>query len=172
MLVDVERWEWDYSITPHIYYGYMFRRYSFNCWWEKVLNAACIINAYGVYRNPTKMRYYCSKRVFCWQASIRDKIVETLYSNRVTTANKRIHTPPLHSKVECSAWESDGKSKHSFSNAVHCIQYHSKVSYQSHLVSCAMSIAYHENHWSRNFWCKLLMTHPARNQLNTIFYRL
>ena len=101
MLVDVERWEWDYSITPHIYYGYMFRRYSFNCWWEKVLNAACIINAYGVYRNPTKMRYYCSKRVFCWQASIRDKIVETLYSNRVTTANKRIHTPPLHSKVVC-----------------------------------------------------------------------
>lgn len=100
MLVDVERWEWDYSITPHIYYGYMFRRYSFNCWWEKVLNAACIINAYGVYRNATKMRYYCSKRVFCWQASISDKIVET-YSNRVTTANKRIHTPPPHSKVEC-----------------------------------------------------------------------
>ena len=26
---------------------------------------------------------------------IGDKIVETLYSNRVTSENKRIHTPPL-----------------------------------------------------------------------------
>ena len=28
------------------------------------------------------------------QATIGDKIVETLYSNRVTSENKRIHTPP------------------------------------------------------------------------------
>jgi len=27
--------------------------------------------------------------------TIADKIVETLYSNRVTSENKRIHTPPL-----------------------------------------------------------------------------
>ena len=27
--------------------------------------------------------------------TIGDKIVETLYSNRVTSENKRIHTPPL-----------------------------------------------------------------------------
>ena len=27
--------------------------------------------------------------------TIRDKIVETLYSNRVTSENKRIRTPPL-----------------------------------------------------------------------------
>ena len=32
-----------------------------------------------------------------------DKIVETLFSNRVTSGNKRIHTPPppLHSKLGC-----------------------------------------------------------------------
>ena len=32
---------------------------------------------------------------------IGDKLVETLYSNRVTSENKRIHTPPLplHSKL-------------------------------------------------------------------------
>ena len=36
-------------------------------------------------------------------ATIGHKIVETLYSNRVTSENKRIHTPPmsLHSKLEC-----------------------------------------------------------------------
>ena len=35
--------------------------------------------------------------------TIRDKIVETLYSNRVTTEFKRIHTSPphLHSKLGC-----------------------------------------------------------------------
>ena len=27
--------------------------------------------------------------------TIGDKIVETLYSNRITSENKRIHTPPL-----------------------------------------------------------------------------
>ena len=36
------------------------------------------------------------------QATIGDKIVETLYSNTVTSENKRIHTPPLHSKLGCS----------------------------------------------------------------------
>ena len=36
-------------------------------------------------------------------ATIGHKIVETLYSNRVTSENKRIHIPPmsLHSKLEC-----------------------------------------------------------------------
>ena len=29
------------------------------------------------------------------RATIADKIVETLYSNRVTSENKRTHTPPL-----------------------------------------------------------------------------
>ena len=40
--------------------------------------------------------------LYCKQ-KIGDKIVEILYSNRVTTGNKRIHTPPLslHSKIEC-----------------------------------------------------------------------
>ena len=37
--------------------------------------------------------------------AIGDKIVETLYLNRVTSENKRIHTPPipchLHSKLGC-----------------------------------------------------------------------
>ena len=35
--------------------------------------------------------------------TIGDKTVETLYSNRVTLENKRIHTPPLslHSKFGC-----------------------------------------------------------------------
>ena len=35
--------------------------------------------------------------------TISNKIVETLYSNRVTSGNKRIHTPPcpLHSKLGC-----------------------------------------------------------------------
>ena len=31
----------------------------------------------------------------CVQATIGDKIVETLYLNRVTSENKRIRTPPL-----------------------------------------------------------------------------
>ena len=35
------------------------------------------------------------------KATIGDKIVETLYSNRVTSENKRIHTPPLHSRLRC-----------------------------------------------------------------------
>ena len=36
-------------------------------------------------------------------AAIDDKIVETLFSNRVTSENKRIHTPPppFHSKLGC-----------------------------------------------------------------------
>ena len=34
-------------------------------------------------------------------STIADKIVETLYSNRVTSENKRIHTPALHSKLGC-----------------------------------------------------------------------
>ena len=40
---------------------------------------------------------------------IGDKVVETLHSNRVTSENKRIHTPPppLHSKLEC-LWFSIG----------------------------------------------------------------
>ena len=33
--------------------------------------------------------------------TIGDKIVETLYSNRVTSENKRNYTPSLHSKLEC-----------------------------------------------------------------------
>ena len=39
----------------------------------------------------------------CLRQWLRDKIVETLYSNRATTENKRIHTPPppLHSKLGC-----------------------------------------------------------------------
>jgi len=40
--------------------------------------------------------------VKCWlfsKATISDKIVETLYSNRENSENKRIHTPPLHSKL-------------------------------------------------------------------------
>ena len=35
------------------------------------------------------------------KATIGDKIVETLYSNRVTSENKRIHTPPLLSRLRC-----------------------------------------------------------------------
>ena len=31
---------------------------------------------------------------FHTKATIGDEIVETLYSNRVTSENKRIHTPP------------------------------------------------------------------------------
>ena len=34
-------------------------------------------------------------------STIADKIVETLYSNRVTSENERIHTPALHSKLGC-----------------------------------------------------------------------
>ena len=34
---------------------------------------------------------------FHTKATIGDKIVETLYSNRETSENKRIHTPPLSS---------------------------------------------------------------------------
>ena len=34
------------------------------------------------------------------KATIGDKIVETLYSNRVTSENKRIHTPSPPFKVE------------------------------------------------------------------------
>ena len=34
-------------------------------------------------------------------STIADKIVETLYSNRVTSENKRIHNPALHSKLGC-----------------------------------------------------------------------
>ena len=34
-------------------------------------------------------------------STIADKIVQTLYSNRVTSENKRIHTPALHSKLGC-----------------------------------------------------------------------
>ena len=30
-----------------------------------------------------------------WEATIGDKIVETLYINRATSENKRIRTPPL-----------------------------------------------------------------------------
>ena len=39
----------------------------------------------------------------CLRQWLSDKIVETLYSNRATTENKRIHTPPppLHSKLGC-----------------------------------------------------------------------
>ena len=33
--------------------------------------------------------------------TIGDKLVETLYSNRVTSENKINYTPPLHSKLEC-----------------------------------------------------------------------
>ena len=33
--------------------------------------------------------------------TIGDKLVDTLYSNRVTSENKRNYTPPLHSKLEC-----------------------------------------------------------------------
>ena len=40
-----------------------------------------------------------------FRATIGDKIVETLYSNRVTSENKRINTPlpppPLHLKLGC-----------------------------------------------------------------------
>ena len=35
------------------------------------------------------------------KATIGDKIVEALYSNRVTSEDKRIHTPPLHSRLRC-----------------------------------------------------------------------
>ena len=41
--------------------------------------------------------------VKCWlfsKATIGDKIVATLYSNRENSESKRIHTPPLHSKLE------------------------------------------------------------------------
>ena len=34
-------------------------------------------------------------KLVCLSATIGDKIVETLYSNRVTSENKRIRTPPL-----------------------------------------------------------------------------
>ena len=39
----------------------------------------------------------------CFRQWLSDKIVETLYSNRATTENKRIHIPPppLHSKLGC-----------------------------------------------------------------------
>ena len=33
--------------------------------------------------------------------TIGDKLVETLYSNRVTSENKRNYTPPLQSKLRC-----------------------------------------------------------------------
>ena len=33
--------------------------------------------------------------------TIGDKLVGTLYSNRVTSENKRNYTPPLHSKLRC-----------------------------------------------------------------------
>ena len=33
--------------------------------------------------------------------TIGDKLVDTLYSNRVTSENKRNYTPLLHSKLEC-----------------------------------------------------------------------
>ena len=35
------------------------------------------------------------------KTTIGDKIVEALYSNRVTSEDKRIHTPPLHSRLRC-----------------------------------------------------------------------
>ena len=42
-------------------------------------------------------------------AIIGDKIVETLYSNKVTSENKRIHTPPpsLQTKLECLLFSTD-----------------------------------------------------------------
>ena len=39
-----------------------------------------------------------------------------------------------------------------------------QVSCQVRLVSCATRIAWRENHWSGNFWHKLLTSRPARNQ--------
>ena len=52
------------------------------------------------------------------QATMGNKIVETSYSNRVSSENKRIHTPspPLHSKFGCllfyiGCWNS-GKTLH------------------------------------------------------------
>ena len=43
-------------------------------------------------------------------ASIGDKIVETLYSNRVTSENKRIHTLPLPSPFKVGVLFSVGSS--------------------------------------------------------------
>ena len=49
-----------------------------------------------------------------------DKIVETLYSNRVATENKRIHTPPVaqhymegmgEGKLSFSLWKSVKRQK-------------------------------------------------------------
>ena len=39
-----------------------------------------------------------------------EKIVETLYSNRVTSENKWIHTPPHHSKLGCLLFSIGGSN--------------------------------------------------------------
>ena len=38
------------------------------------------------------------------ETTIGDKIVETLYSNRVALENKRIHTPPLSPQLKVGAF--------------------------------------------------------------------
>ena len=54
------------------------------------------------------------------QAAMGDKIVETLYSNRVATENKRIHTPPVaqhcmegmgEGKLSFTLWKSVKRQK-------------------------------------------------------------
>ena len=39
--------------------------------------------------------FYVTKVLSSYRSTIGDKIVETLYFNRVTSENKRIRTPPL-----------------------------------------------------------------------------
>ena len=42
-----------------------------------------------------RIRNICDQANYDAEGTIGDKIVETLYSNRVTSENKRIRTPPL-----------------------------------------------------------------------------
>ena len=47
------------------------------------------------------------------QSTIGDKIVETLYLNRVTSENKRIHTPPLSPPFKVGVFvENNGTTLH------------------------------------------------------------
>ena len=56
--------------------------------------------------------------------TIGGKLVETLYSNRVTSENKRNYTPPLHSKLGCLLFLQVART-----SAQHCMEGMGKESF-------------------------------------------
>lgn len=100
------------------------------------------INNYGNCRNYYRLlnlqSMYCYCNTYNPDALIVQRIVTPLkYSS--TNFKQR------HSREKCFRFSTSQKYK-----VTHCLRNENHIA--------------HESHWSGNFWRKLLMTHPARNQ--------